>query len=93
MRQPRSTLVRRAPSALFRRAPSALFRRARGALFHVRSVLVVVFMTIALAAWMLFGVLTAGISALFERKRARRPKEPPPSEGAKIWTLPEWMQA
>ena len=69
----------------------AVVRRLGAALFHVRSVFVVVVVTIALAAWMLVGVIAAGISALFERRRARRPKEPPPNE-PQIWTLPEWMQ-
>jgi hypothetical protein len=73
---------------------STLVRRVRAALFHVRSVFVVVFMTAALAAWMLVGVIAAGISALFERRRARRAKEPPPPPGPpRIWSLPEWMQA
>ena len=81
MSQPRGT----------RRA--TVVRRLRAALFHVRSVFVVVAMTLALAAWMLVGVIAAGISALFERRRARERKEPPPSAPPRVWTLPEWMQA
>ena len=73
---------------------TTLHRRLRAATFHVRSVIVVVVMTVGLAAWMLFGVIAAGISALFERRRARRAKEPPPGEPPpRVWTLPEWMQA
>jgi hypothetical protein len=70
------------------RRSTPIARRVRAALFHVQSVIVVVVMTIALAIWMLVGVVAAGISALFERRRARGSKGDPPPSAPRNWDAP-----
>jgi len=80
------------PETVPRTMPRTLIS-VRGGVAHARAVIVVVFMTLALASWMLVGVLAAGISALFERvmvrpfdrrrarsQRAQRASEPAPSD-------------
>ena len=73
----------------------SLLRPTRAALFHVRSVVVFLAMSIGITLWMLFGVLGAALSALFERRRSRALVAPPVAtqeDAPHVWSLPAWLR-